>query len=315
MIKKQLGTSGIASSPIIFGCWQAAWPGIDEDNIASANIAAFEAGITAFDTAEGYGNGHSERVLAKSLGHKRDQIVIATKVSAHNLSADKVVQACERSLKNLSTDRIDLYQIHWPAGAWGSPIVPVAETLAALVKLKEQGKIRSIGLSNFNAAQLAEAAACTTIDTLQPPYSLFWRMGELDVFPLARKHHMSILAYSPLAQGLLTGKFGPDAVLDKSDVRSGNRLFQPENFKRVQAALKILRTVADRNNTSIGNLALAWLMYQPDVLPIVGARTPQQAKDNVNSLEVVLSANDLAEIDAAGRVVTDHLDDNPKMWA
>jgi len=191
----------------------------------------------------------------------------------------------------------------------------VAETLEALVKLKQQGKIRAIGVSNFNAAQLAEAVSCTTIDTLQPPYSLFWRMGELEVFPLARKHHISILAYSPLAQGLLTGKFGPDTVLDKSDVRSNNRLFQSENFERVQSALKILRTVAARNNTSVGNLALAWLMYQPDVLPIVGARTPQQAQDNVKSLDVVLSASDLAEIDAAGRLVTDYLNDDPKMWA
>jgi len=115
MIKKQLGTSGISSSPIIFGCWQAAWPGVNEDDIISANVAAFEAGITTFDTAEGYGNGHSERVLAKSLGSKRDEIVVATKISAHNLSPDRVVQACEGSLKNLNTDRIDLYQIHWPA--------------------------------------------------------------------------------------------------------------------------------------------------------------------------------------------------------
>lgn len=315
MIKRQLGTSDITIGPMIFGCWQAAWPGVNEDDIIAANVAAFDAGIIAFDTAEGYGNGHSERILAKSFEGKRDGIVIATKVSAHNLKADKVIEACEGSLKNLNTDRIDLYQIHWPSGSWGSPIVPISETLEALLKLKEQGKIRAIGVSNFNAAQLAEAAAYTSIDTIQPPYSLLWRSGELETFPLARKHHLSIIAYSPLAQGLLTGKFGPDTTLDKSDVRFSNRLFQPENFGRVQAALNVLRVIAERNNTSLGNLALSWLLYQPDVFPIVGARTPEQAKDNVKALEVVLSPFDLAEIDAAGRTVTDHLDDNPKMWA
>jgi aryl-alcohol dehydrogenase-like predicted oxidoreductase len=314
MIKRQLGTSSIYASPIIFGCWQAAWTGVSEDDIISANIAAFEAGITTFDTAEGYGSGHSERVLAKSLGDKRDQLIIATKVSAHNLSREKVFAACEGSLKNLNTDYIDLYQVHWPSGTWGSPIVPIEETMAALAELKEQGKIRAIGVSNFNAVQLAEAIACTRVDTLQPPYSLFWRMGEMEVFPFARKHHVSILAYSPLAQGLLTGKFGPDTVFDKDDVRSGNRLFQPENYARAQEALGLLRKVADRHSISPGSLALSWLLYQPDVLPIVGARTPAQAQDNVKCLDVVLSPFDLADIDAAGRIVTDHLNDDPILW-
>jgi myo-inositol catabolism protein IolS len=314
MIKRQLGTSEINSSPTIFGCWQAAWSGVNEDDIISANIAAFEAGVTTFDTAEGYGSGHSERVLGKSLGSKRGEIVIATKVSAHNLSRAKVFESCEGSLKNLNTDHIDLYQIHWPAGTWGSPIVPIEETMGALAELKEQGKIRAIGVSNFNAAQLSEALACARVDTLQPPYSLFWRMGEMELFPLARKNHVSILAYSPLAQGLLTGKFGPDTVLDKSDVRFGNRLFQGDNYTRAQESLGLLRKVADRKNVSLGSLALSWLLYQSDVLPIVGARTPIQAQDNVKCVDVVLSPFDLAEIDAAGRIVTDHLSDNPTMW-
>lgn len=235
-------------------------------------------------------------------------------MDAFHLAPKLVIEACERSLVNLNTDRIDLYQIHWPAGSWGSPVVPIADTLEAMNALKRQGKIRAIGLSNFNKNQIEEALRYAEIDTLQPPYSLFWRDGEREEFPYCREQHISILAYSPLAQGLLTGKFGPEMTLEEGDERASNRLFKPEFASKVQTALENLRPIAERNGTTLGNLALAWLLYQPDVTPIAGARTPEQARQNAQAAQIVLSPETLSDIDFAGRGVTDFLDHNPIMW-
>lgn len=186
MEKRQLGTSEIQITPIIMGTWQAGkrmWVGIEDAETVKAMRAAFEAGITTFDTAEVYGEGHSEQIIGQALSDVRSQVVYASKVFANHLRADLVVEACDRSLKNLNTDYIDLYQIHWPAGTWNSEAVPIAETMDALNKLKQQGKIRAIGVSNFSRAQIAEAAQYGRIDSLQPPYSLFWRSVEKDAMP------------------------------------------------------------------------------------------------------------------------------------
>ena len=152
--------SGLTLSRIIAGGWQAGrdlWVGIEDAESIAALQAAFDAGITTFDTAEDYGNGHSERILGQALGSVRDQIVIATKVSWDHLRRAQIVEACERSLRNLGTDRIDLYQVHWPAGTFDSELVPLEETMDALVTLKRQGKIRAIGVSNFSPEQLRHA--------------------------------------------------------------------------------------------------------------------------------------------------------------
>ena len=312
---QQLGTSGIQISSIIFGCWQAAWPGVDERELVEAQIAAFEAGITTFDTAEAYGEGASERLLAKSLGNKRDGIVIATKVWAGNLTHDKIFEACERSLKNLGTDRIDLYQIHWPAGSWGSPVVPISETMSALTALKDQGKIRAIGVSNFSAEQIKEILAVDRVESNQPPYSLFWRQVESDVLPVCLQNDLSTLAYSPLAQGLLTGKFGSDHKFVEGDPRGGNKLFQPEHFARIQSALNELRPIAQAHNATLGNLALAWMLHQARVAPIVGARNADQARENARATEIQLTADEVSRIDAIGKSVTDHVGSSPLLWS
>lgn len=317
MEKLQLGTSEIQITPIIMGTWQAGkrmWVGIEDAETVKAMRAAFEAGITTFDTAEVYGEGHSEQIIGQALSDVRSQVVYASKVFANHLKSDLVIEACDRSLKNLNTDYIDLYQIHWPAGTWNSELVPIAETMDALNKLKEQGKIRAIGLSNFSCAQIAEAAQYGRIDSLQPPYSLFWRWVEKEAMSYCVEHHISILAYSSLAQGILTGKFGPDHKFEEGDHRAKNKLFIKENYDRVQTALDRLRPIADRHQTSLGNLALAWLIAQPQTNAIVGARDTKQAADNAKAAEVKLSEEDLKEIDAIGRTVTDHLDDNPVMW-
>lgn len=317
MEKRTLGTSDVKISPILMGTWQAGkrmWVGIEDADSIKAIRAAFEAGITTIDTAEVYGEGHSERIIAEALSDVREQVEYATKVFANHLKYDQVIAACDRSLKNLNTDYIDLYQIHWPAGAFNSEPVPIEETMSALNHLKQQGKIRAIGVSNFSRAQLAEASQYGRIDSLQPPYSLFWRQVEKDAAPYCVENHISILAYSPLAQGLLTGKFTRGQKFDPADNRAKNKLFQGENFERAQQALDKLRPIAERHHATLAQLALAWLIAQPQTNAIAGARYPEQAKDNAQAANIQLSAEEIREIDAIGRIVTDHLDDSPVMW-
>ena len=316
METRPLGNTDIAITPLIFGTWQAGkrgWVGVEDDAVMGAMQAAFDAGITTFDTAEIYGNGYSETLVGKALGAVRDRVVLMTKVFPTHLQKQQVIDACEASLQRLQTDVIDLYQIHWPAGRFNSAIVPLSETMEAMVSLLDQGKIRAIGVSNFSREQLAEAMTYGPIQSLQPPYSLFWRQVEQDAKPLCDSHHLSVLAYSSLAQGLLTGKFGPDHQFPEGDVRATNKLFQGDLYQQAQAALAQLRPIADRYRT-LGNLALAWLLAQPHTCAIVGARNAAQAQENVQAASLTLTPEDLAEMDRISRTVTDRLDPNPVMW-
>jgi len=299
------------------GTWQAGkdmWVGIDDAQSTKAIKAACDAGITTFDTAEVYGNGHSERIVGNALYDVRDRVVIATKVFSNHLKYNQVIDACHGSLKNLKTDYIDLYQIHWPPGSFGAKKVPLEETMRAMADLKAQGKIRAIGVSNFSRSQLEEAATFGRIDSLQPPYSLFWRKVETDALPYCRENNITVLAYSSMAQGLLTGKFGPDHTFAKGDHRFRNKLFQPENYRRVRKALEKLDPIAAANHITLGQLALAWIISQPGVCAIAGARNPEQAVQNAAAANVRLSDTDLAAVDDIGRIVTDPLDDDPVMW-
>jgi len=318
MEKRCLGTSEVQITPILMGTWQAGkkmWVGIEDNESVKAIRAAVEAGITTIDTAEVYGDGHSEQIVAQALSHiPREELVYATKVFTNHLKYDQVLEACDRSLKNLQTNYIDLYQIHWPAGTFNTEVVPIEETMRALNELKQQGKIRAIGVSNFSRSQLEEAAQYGRIDSIQPPYSLFWRWVEQEVTPYCIEHNISILAYSPLAQGLLTGKFAAGHKFEPEDNRAKNKLFQGENYDRAQLALEKLRPIAQRYQTSLANLAIAWLIAQPQSQAIVGARNAEQAQSNAKAADIQLSAEDLQEIDAIGRIVTDNLDDNPVMW-
>ncbi|MEE4261441.1 MAG: aldo/keto reductase [Desulfobacteraceae bacterium] len=312
-----LGKSDLKISPILMGTWQAGkemWVGIDDAQSTSAIRAAFEAGITTFDTAEAYGNGHSERVLGAAVSNFRDRVILATKVFANHLEAEQVIAACHRSLKNLKTDSIDLYQIHWPAGSFRTKAVPIAETMGALNQLKEQGKIRAIGVSNFSRRQLEEASQHGRIDSLQSPYSLFWRHVENDALPYCVANDITLLAYSPMAQGLLTGKFAKDHKFEEGDHRARNRLFKPKNFQRVHQALDMLRPLAEEKKTSPGQLALAWVISHAGSCAIAGARNPAQAAQNAAAADLSLSDDDLARLDDIGRLVTDYLDDDPMMW-
>ncbi len=317
MEKRPLGLSDVQITPIIMGTWQAGkkmWVGIEDEDSIKAIRAAYEAGITTIDTAEVYGEGHSERIVAKALADVRDRVVYASKVFANHLNYDLVIEACDRSLKNLQTDYIDLYQIHWPSGSFNSQIVPIEETMKALNRLKEQGKIRAIGVSNFSRTQLEEAARYGRIDSLQPPYSLFWRQVETDAMPYCMENNISILAYSSLAQGLLTGKFEPDHQFAEGDHRAKNKLFQGENYQRAQKAIEQLRPIAERHQCTLAQLSLAWLIAQPQTNAIAGARNAQQATANAKAAEIQLSNSELHEIDQIGRQVSDYLDSDPVMW-
>lgn len=181
-----LGKSGITITPIIFGAWQAGksgWVGIEDAEVIQAMRAAYDAGVTTFDTAEVYGDGYSEELVGQALHSVRDRVVYATKVSPSHLDYQQVIDSCEASLQRLKTDYIDLYQIHGPAGSFKSKVVPIEETMRALNDLKQQGKIRAIGVSNFSKDQLAEAVAHGEIASIQPPYSLFWRQVEQEIQP------------------------------------------------------------------------------------------------------------------------------------
>jgi aryl-alcohol dehydrogenase-like predicted oxidoreductase len=299
------------------GTWQAGkkdWVGIEHQDSVRAIQAAFDSGINAFDTAEAYGAGQSERILGRTLSHVRNRAVYITKVSPNHLKFDQVRQACHRSLKNLKTDYIDLYIVHWPAGSWGTKKVPIEETMEAMNELKQQGKIRAIGVSNFSFPQLEEATQYGTIDCLQPPYSLFWRHVELDTRPYCLKNNITLLAYSPMAQGLLTGKFGLSHKFDMKDNRARNRLFRGDIAERAHLALIRLRPIAERYDLNLGQLALAWVITQPGTSGIAGARKEDQVLENARAAEVRLSEADQKEMDVIGRTVTDPMDDNPVMW-
>lgn len=315
MEKQIIGTSEVMISPIIQGMSRTAATKGEDTELFKITRAAFDAGITTFDTAEMY---ETEQILAQSLSSVREQVVYATKVSANHLKYNQLIQSCESSLQKLNTDYIDLYQIHWPSGFSSSgrtkdEIVPIEETMSALNQLKQQGKIRAIGVCNFSRLQLEKAVKYRRIDSLQLPYSLFWRQVEKDLVPYCKENNISILAYAPLAQGLLTGKFKPGYKFDKNDFRSRNKLFQYKNYERIQQAIEKLRPIATRYKITLSNLALAWLIAQQTSV-IVGASKPEQVIQNAKAININLSASDLQEIDVIGRSVTDYLDDNPILW-
>lgn len=320
MQTRRLGRSDLEVTVLTMGCWQAGgaqWTDTNDDDSIKAMQAARDAGINFFDTAEAYGGGHSEEIVAQALKDSYDRILIATKVNAPNLAADKVAQSCEASLKRLQADKIDLYQIHWPAGQWGSPKIPIEETMGALLKLQEQGKIRAIGVSNFNSEQIKEALQFGRIDSLQPPYSLFWRQYEQNgTLQTCIDNDISVIAYSPLAQGLVTGKFNMNNRPEKGDNRSGSLLFQDPTYGKILEVVDQLKPIAEKYGVTTGQLATQWLLGQPGMTSaIVGARTPEQVQGNAKSGDFQISDEDRAAIDALGRSVTDNLPpDQTNMW-
>jgi myo-inositol catabolism protein IolS len=315
---ENVGTSKLKFSKIILGTWQAGkemWADVDDQETTKAIRGAVDLGITTIDTAIVYGKGHSEQIIGEALKDvPRDQYQIATKVFANKLQYKQVLEECNKSLKNLQTDTIDLYQIHWPSGSFDSEIVPIEETMKALNKLKADGKILNIGVSNFSKQQLQEALQYGEIISNQPPYSLLWRYYDKETNPFCRKSNISILSYSPLAQGILTGKFERNHVFQPGDHRAANKLMQPEIFDKVEQVLEGLKKYADKYSVSIGNIALNWLISQPKTFAIVGMRNLAQVQDTIKSCDFTLTVTEVQEIDKLSELVTKNMVQSEVMW-
>jgi len=308
MVTVQLGMTGLEVSPIAFGAWQLGgeWGEVDADQGIAAIRHARRLGVNLFDTAQGYGFGASERLLGRALrddlDHRRDEVLIATK-GGLRMTADGLVRdsspewlrsGVDDSLCALGVDHLDLYQVHWP-----DPEVPFAETAAALEELVHAGKIRHVGVSNFDPAQMAEFARTRPVETLQPPYHLFRREIEAGVLPYCREHDIGVLVYGPLAHGLLTGALDENTTFAPDDWRSGAPFFKGEDYRRnVQAVRELERFAAEELGTSVSRLAIAWALANPAVhAAIVGARSPRHIEDSVAAAELRLSQGELEQID------------------
>jgi aryl-alcohol dehydrogenase-like predicted oxidoreductase len=319
---RRLGQTEMQVSVLALGCWPFAggryW-GEQDDNASIATVhAALDAGINFFDTAEGYEAGHSERVLGRALVGRREQAIIATKVSPNHLRPDDVFAACEGSLRNLQTDYIDLYQIHWP-----NHEVPLADTVGALQQLKEQGKIRAIGVSNFAVQDLSEMVTLSECATDQLPYSLLWRVIEREIQPLCVEHGVGIICYSPLAQGLLTGRYRsadevPDGLARTRWYNKGRAMAdhdEPGCESEVFAAVEEIRAIAAEVGAPMATVALAWVKQQPAVTSfLVGARNPEELAWNLPAADLTLADDVLPRLAAATEPVKEKLGDNPDMW-
>ncbi|MDX6607119.1 MAG: hypothetical protein QOD14_1659 [Solirubrobacterales bacterium] len=304
----RLGMTGLEVSPIAFGTWQLGgeWGEFDEREAVAAIRHARELGVNLFDTAHGYGFGASEELLGQALrddlDKRRDEVVVATKGGlrgtddgvVRDASPDFLRGGVENSLRSLGVDYVDIYQVHWP-----DPNVPFAETAEALDELVQEGKIRHVGVSNYDAAQMAEFARVRPVETLQPPYHLFRREIEAEVLPYAREHDIGVLVYGPLAHGLLTGSMNEHTSFPAGDWRTQSSVFEGEAFRRNLGTVKELEGFAsDELGITVAQLAVAWTLANPAVhVAIVGARSPGHIQESIAAAEVRLSDVQLEQID------------------
>jgi aryl-alcohol dehydrogenase-like predicted oxidoreductase len=303
-----LGVTGLKVSPIAFGAWELGgeWGSFDESEAIGTMRYALERGVNLFDSAQAYGFGASERILGRALrddlDRRRDEVVIATK-GGLRMTEDGLVrdsspawlrQGVDDSLRAVGVDYIDLYQVHWP-----DPNVARAETAGALDELVREGKIRHVGVSNFDVAEMAEFANTRPVESLQPPYSLLRRDIETDVLPFTRAHDIGVLVYGPLAHGLLTGSMDEGTTFANDDWRSTNPSFQGETFRRnLEKVRDLQRFASEELGSSIGQLAVAWTLANPDIqVAIVGAQLPLHIDDAVAASELHLGDDELAHID------------------
>ncbi len=301
-----LGRTGLRVSRIAFGTWQLGgdWGPTDESAAITAIRRAAEKGVTLFDTAQAYGFGASEQLLAKAVkGLDRDKLVVATKgglrpgpVGGVNRDSSPawIAAGVEASLRALRTDYIDLYQVHWP-----DPKVPFADTADMLGKLVADGKIRHVGVSNFDAAQMAEFSETLPVETLQPPYHLFRRDIEDSILPYAAASDIGVLVYGPLAHGLLGGHLTASTKFAPADWRSRSEMFTGDGFARNLNAVRALEGLARTElGASVSQLAIAWTLANPAVhVAIVGTRSPSHIDDAIAAADLQLTSGQLAQID------------------
>jgi aryl-alcohol dehydrogenase-like predicted oxidoreductase len=280
----------------------------DQQSIDTVH-AAIDAGVNFFDTAESYGDGHSEQVLGRALEGRRDEVVLASKVSPSNLPAEDIEASLDASLKRLKTDYLDLYQVHWP-----NHDIPFERTASVLERLRMAGKIRHWGVSNFGKMdiQAAVAAAGHPVSN-QVPYSLLWRVIEHDIVPLCTENNVGILCYSPLAQGILTGKFE-----EPDEIPSGRQRPRYCKGERMDLAFRVvdeLEAVSQELNEPMADVALAWLAGRRGVTSVIaGMRTPAQAEQNARAGNLELPEDAAARLTRASAPLFNDLDDNPDMW-
>ncbi|MDG7044809.1 MAG: aldo/keto reductase [Nitrososphaerota archaeon] len=292
-----LGRSDLMVSRIGLGTWQASYKQWGEDvqdlKIIDAIKKSIELGINLIDTAELYGKGHSEKVIGSAIkGMNREEVVIASKVYGAHLRYDELLKSAEMSMNRLGVKYLDLYQIHWP-DPWEQ--IPLKETMKAMEKLYVEGKIRAIGVSNFAVRDMEEAASHLSkgfIASNQVRYNMLQREVEEEVLPYCKRNSITVMAWSPLAQGALTGKYSQTNV-PKDRIRSDNKLFKKENLESIQKLLNVMSSLAKAYKKNIAQVALNWLLKDRIVVPIPGAKTPEQAESNAMSCDWSLNAGDL----------------------
>ena len=311
---RKLGSTDLELSEIGLGCWAmgGGWGKTDDRESIAAARRALDLGINFFDTADVYGSGHSEQVLAKALGKNRKSAIIATKGGLvwddHGClfrcsSRHHLINAVEASLKRLKTDYIDLYQIHWP-----DPNTPFEVTMRAMDELVKSGKVRYVGVSNFTRRQIKECLTVRQINSLQPPYNMFMREIEKD-FSFCKRHGIGIVTYGPLAYGLLTGKFTKETKFPETDWRSGKLfpdpgdwqphidIFYGRQFRRNVRTVEKLKQIAKKLGKTVGQLSIAWVLSNPEVTSaIVGAKRPSQLEENLGGAGWKLSKDDNSKI-------------------
>jgi len=321
MTLRTLGQSDLKITPIGIGAWaigggnwEFGWGAQDDTESIAAIRAGLDRGINWIDTAAAYGLGHSETVVGRTIKGIAKRPYIFTKCSlvwdrsgkiSHNLQAASIRREAEASLTRLGVDSIDLYQIHWPAWS-GKPESAspgsIEEAVAEMAKLKAEGKIRNIGVSNFNASQMQRAQNVATITSLQPPYSLLFTEVETSMLPFALSHHIGVIVYSPMASGLLAGAMTRQRIarLPEDDWRKHSPNFQEPLLSRNLRLVETLRAIGRRQKATPGEIAIAWALRNPAVTgAIVGVRSAQQVNGIAGAAEVRLNAEDMREIEQA----------------
>jgi aryl-alcohol dehydrogenase-like predicted oxidoreductase len=304
----EITTIGFGSWAIGGSGWAAAWGEQDDEEAIGAIRRSLELGVNWIDTAAVYGLGHSEELVAQALKGvpESDRPYVFTKCSlvwdenaeiSNVLDADSVKRECEDSLRRLQTDVIDLYQIHWP-----NPDPDIEEGWSAMAELKEEGKVRHIGVSNFNVEQMERASKISPVETLQPPYSMLKREVEAEILPYCEENDIGVIVYSPMRSGLLTGKMTPERIqnLPSDDWRRNADDFQEPKLSKNLEVVELLKDIGSRHDKSPAEVAIAWTFRHPAVTAaIVGGRRPDQVDGIIGAAEFRLSDDEVAEIEAA----------------
>jgi aryl-alcohol dehydrogenase-like predicted oxidoreductase len=321
---RKLGESGPEVSVVGFGCWETggAYGAFDESEVSRAVGLALDLGVTLFDTARGYGAGRSEQLLGRALGSRRSEAIVVTKCGLPTRPGQKerrdsryasIMEDAEQSLRDLGTDYVDLMLQHWP-----DPETPIEESMRALVDLQRAGKARYVGVSNFHSHQLQEARRSAPIITNQVGYNLFDRRWERHMFPTARELGLGVMAYGPMAHGLLTGAFTRDTAFDETDWRRrgslfGQQLLTPENLPQNLEVVEGLKGVAADLGTSLTPLAIAWVLRDPVVaVALSGTRRPEEIRENVAAVDVKLTPDVLERIDGVMAGAAGQTDELPR---